>query len=83
MVLGIFVKSEKIWDILKIENLEYANANLSERVQVLEIIIPIISAIKYLLYFFKCTFKSLWKIGNRDIDKDYIIALFLISLHSI
>ena len=36
MVLGIFVKSEKIWDILKIENLEYANANLSERVQVLE-----------------------------------------------
>ena len=56
MVLGIFVKSEKIWDILKIENLEYANANLSERVQVLEIIIPIISAIKYLLYFFKCTY---------------------------
>jgi len=53
MVLGIFVKSEKIWDILKIENLEYENANLSERVQVLEIIIPIISAIKYLLYFFK------------------------------
>ena len=43
MVLGIFVKSEKIWDILKIENLEYANANLSEananlseRVKVLE-----------------------------------------------
>ena len=56
MVLGIFVKSEKIWDILKIENLEYANANLSERVQVLEIIIPIISAIKYLLYFFKYTY---------------------------
>ena len=56
MVLGIFVKSEKIWDILKIENLEYANANLSERVQVLKIIIPIISAIKYLLYFFKYTY---------------------------
>jgi hypothetical protein len=56
MVLGIFVKSEKIWDILKIENLEYANANLFERVQVLEIIIPIISAIKYLLYFFKYTY---------------------------
>ena len=30
MVLGLdHVKSEKLWDILKIENLEYANANHS------------------------------------------------------
>ena len=37
MVLGLDnAKSEKLWDILKIENLEYANANHSERIKVLE-----------------------------------------------
>ena len=44
MVLGLdHVKSEKLWDILKIENLEYANANHSaelnqhkEKIQILE-----------------------------------------------
>ena len=37
MVLGLdHVKSEKLWDILKIENLEYANANHSAKIENLE-----------------------------------------------
>ena len=37
MVLGLNeVKSERLWDILKIENLEYASANHSAKIENLE-----------------------------------------------